>query len=391
MRTVVTSGTALIAATYGLARFGYGLFLPQLSDAFAISSTAAGVISAGSFVSYSLAATLAFSMGAHPRRMVVCAGAAAALGSLGVATSPDLLVLSLSVTMAGGGAGFASPGLVALVERNVPAARQENAQTIVNSGTGAGIAVAGILMMVTLGHWRLGWLAISTVVLLATVAVLRADGTAGTPRGSPSPPRASARTGDLTRLARPLVGAAVAGIASAAVWTFGPSIMTSARSSGDGFATFAWMVLGAFGVLGAAAGRIVQTWDLVTAWAITCAAMATATVLLGLAPGSLVLALAAVAAFGASYTALSGVLVVWAVRVAPEHQAEGAIVLFIALAIGQALGSAGLGLLEGVAPQAVTFALAGVVGLLALLPAMTVSTQPSRPTHPLSRGRYGGR
>ena len=35
MRALVISGMILIAATYGLARFGYGLFLPQLTEAFA--------------------------------------------------------------------------------------------------------------------------------------------------------------------------------------------------------------------------------------------------------------------------------------------------------------------------------------------------------------------
>ena len=48
---LVVSGTALIAATYGLARFGYGLYVPQFTGTFELSSTAAGVISAGSFAS----------------------------------------------------------------------------------------------------------------------------------------------------------------------------------------------------------------------------------------------------------------------------------------------------------------------------------------------------
>ena len=374
MQALVSSGTALIAATYGLARFGYGLFLPQFTDTFDMTSTAAGAISAGSFASYCVSSVLASRMGAHPRRMVMWAGGTAAVGSLGVAASPNVLVLALSVVVAGAGAGFASPGLVALVGRNVSTTRQETAQTIVNSGTGAGIALAGVLMLLTVGHWRTGWLAITTIVLLATVAVLRSDRTTAVRREDPPrqglPPRPPAGTGDLLRLSRPVVAAVVAGSCSAAVWTFGPSVMTSARSSGDTYTTIAWMVLGASGVLGATAGKIVQAWDLRTAWTITCAAMAAATVLLGLAPGSPALAYPAVAAFGASYTALSGVLIVWAVRVTPEHQAEGTIVLFVALATGQALGSAGLGLLQGAAPHAATFALAGGVGMLALVPAL---------------------
>ena len=380
MWAVVTSGTALIAATYGLARFGYGLFLPHFSATFDIGPAAAGVISAGGFASYCVSSVLASRMGAHPRRIVICAGGSAAVGSSGVAASPNLVVLAVSIIVAGAGAGFASPGLVALVARNVVPARQESAQTVVNAGTGAGIAAAGVLVLLTQGHWRTGWLVIATVVVTATVAVLHADASSAARQAVPSasPPRPPARTADLALLSRPVLAAALAGIASAAVWTFGASLMTAARSGGDSYTTTAWIVLGAFGVLGATAGTIVRTWDLRAAWLITCTTMAAATLVLGVAPASPALAYASVAAFGASYTALSGVLIVWAVRVTPHQQAEGTIVLFIALAVGQALGSAGFGVLQGLTPQTATFALAGGVGLLALLPAMT--GRPGQPT-----------
>lgn len=377
MQTIVISGTALIAATFGLARFGYGLFLPQFAVAFNMSPTAAGVISAASFVSYCLSSALALGLSARPRRLVACAGGSAALGSFGVAASPNVVLLALSVVVAGAGAGLASPGLVALIERNVPRSRQETAQTIVNSGTGAGIAVAGVLMLLTLGHWRTAWLTIASVVLMATVAVLRADGDPRKRRVERPSPRTPARTEDLARLSRPIVAAALAGMSSSAIWTFGPSIMTIARTDGDGYTTTAWMVLGTFGALGATAGKIVQVWDPRTAWTMTCVVMATATILLGLAPASLLLAYAAVAAFGASYTALSGVLIVWAVRVTPERQAQGTIVMFIALAAGQATGSAGLGVLQGFATPAATFSLAGLVGVLALVPVMGAATRPA--------------
>jgi len=372
MRAAVTSGMALIGATYGLARFGYGLFLPQFTQTFEMGSFAAGVISSSSFISYCLSAVIASRIGDHPRRMVMCAGGAATVGSLGVAAAPDLFVLAISVFIAGAGAGFASPGLVALIQRNVAPARQENAQAIVNSGTGAGIVAAGALMFLTVGHWRLAWLTIAVVALLATAATLRADESTARPQVSdPLSPRMPARASELGALTWPIFAATLAGICSAAVWTFGPSIMANAQSSGDNYATLAWMVLGAFGILGATAGKIVQTWSLQTAWSITCVAMSAATILLGLGPGAPVLAYTAVAVFGATYTAMSGVLIVWAVRVTPGRAAEGTIVLFIALAVGQALGSATFGLLQGFVPQGVVFTLAGAVGLLSLTPVMT--------------------
>ncbi|MBF0660900.1 MFS transporter [Rhodococcus sp. (in: high G+C Gram-positive bacteria)] len=367
MRTLVVSGMALIAATYGLARFGYGLFLPRFTETFQMGSTLAGAVQAGSFLSYCCAALTATRLGARPRLVVVCAGSTATVGAAGVALAPHVGLFALGVIVAGAGAGFATPGLVTLIERNVAAARQENAQTVVNAGTGAGIVVAGILLILTAGHWRVGWLVIALAAGLATVATLRAD--RSTPRrrrpGRPSRVKAD----DVAALARPLVAATLAGASSAAIWTFGRSVMADSGAGDETLSIAAWMVLGAFGILGAAAGKIVQTWSLRIAWVATTAVMATATVLLGVAPGIPPAAYVSVAAFGAGYTAMSGVLIVWAVRVVPDLAAEGTVVLFIALAVGQAAGSVALGVLLGASPV-LAFVVAGALGILAVLPAV---------------------
>lgn len=363
MVRVVLSGMALIAATYGLARFGYGLFLPQLEDAFGLGSAVAGVVQAGSFLSYCVCALLSARMAARPRAVVVCAGMTAAVGSLGVALAPGAGVLALSVVAAGAGAGFATPGLVALVERNVARDRQETAQTVVNAGTGAGIVVAGLLAIVAGQHWRIAWVAVAVVCATATVASLRSDRAADAGRDRAQRPRRPGRAA-LARLALPLAAAGLAGVSSAAVWTFGRSLMAGSVS-GDG-SVVAWMALGGAGVLGAVAGPLVQAWSLRTAWTLTCGTMALFTVVLGLLPAG-VPAFVSVAVFGASYTAMSGVLIVWAVRLLPDGSAGGTVVLFVALALGQAGGSVLVGALLGAGPAALAFAVAGAVGVLATL------------------------
>ncbi|MFE7630417.1 MFS transporter [Kocuria sp. NPDC057446] len=376
MRALVVSGMALIAATYGLARFGYGLFLPRFTETFQLGSAVSGLIQAGSFLSFCLAAVLASRMAARPRQVVLWAGATAALGSAGVAVSPTAVVLAASVVLAGAGAGFATPGLVTLIERNVHPARQENAQTVVNAGTGAGIVVAGLLMLLTIAQWRLGWAAIAVLVLLATVAVLRADRSAHRAQAAERPVPVRAR--DLVPLASPLSAAALAGASSSAVWTFGRTAMAASRTGEETYSIAAWMVLGAFGVLGAAAGRIVQAWSLRTAWILTTGAMAGATVLLGAAPSARLAAYPSVALFGAGYTALCGVLIIWAARVVPGRASEGTAALFIALAVGQAAGSVLLGFLFDPAVPALAFTVAGVIGFLAVLPSLR--PQPEAPS-----------
>ncbi|WP_235472119.1 MFS transporter [Arthrobacter sp. Edens01] len=363
---LVASGLALIAATYGLARFGYGLFLPRFAEAFDMGPGLSGAIQAGSFLSYCLTALLAARLGSRPRLVVGLAGTAAALGSAGVAAAPNAGLLAAAVVMAGAGAGFATPGLVSLIERNVKPDRQENAQTIVNSGTGAGLVAAGVLLVLVAGQWRLGWAVIAGVVVLATVATLRSDRR----RDGQSPAGTKQNPGwkNLAALARPLAAAALAGASSGAVWTFGRTVLAEGRET-ELYSIGAWMVLGAFGVLGAGAGRIVQAWSLRTAWTVTTLPMAGATMLMGAFPGTAAAAYAAAALFGASYIAMSGVLIVWAVRIVPEQASAGTVALFIALAVGQAAGSVGLGAVLAPDAPVGAFSLAAAVGVLAVFPA----------------------
>ncbi|MBF4994486.1 MFS transporter [Arthrobacter gandavensis] len=363
---LVASGLALIAATYGLARFGYGLFLPGFAEAFEMGPGLSGVIQAGSFLSYCGTALFAARLGFRPRLVVLLAGTTAALGSAGVALAPNAAVLAGAVVLAGAGAGFATPGLVSLIESNVEARRQENAQAIVNSGTGAGLVAAGVLLILVAGQWRLGWAVIAVVVILATAATLASDRKAVRPEQKKPAPRMPGLV-EPALLRRPLIAAGLAGASSAAVWTFGRTVL-AAGSEGELHSIAAWMMLGGFGMLGAAAGSIVQAWSLRTAWTTTALLMSGGTLLLPAGQAVPAAGYASAAVFGASYIALSGVLIVWAVRTVPEQGAPGTVFLFIALAVGQAAGSVGLGaVLQPQAPLP-AFGLAAAVGLLAIAP-----------------------
>jgi fucose permease len=52
MTWLVAPGLGMIAVTYGLARFAYGLFLPEMREAFDLSESILGLIGAGSYAGY---------------------------------------------------------------------------------------------------------------------------------------------------------------------------------------------------------------------------------------------------------------------------------------------------------------------------------------------------
>jgi cyanate permease len=61
---VVVPGTAMIAVTFGLARYGYGLLLPEMKADIGIGPSTAGLISSLGYLSYLVANAAVVPLGA---------------------------------------------------------------------------------------------------------------------------------------------------------------------------------------------------------------------------------------------------------------------------------------------------------------------------------------
>ena len=361
---LVPAGVAVIGATYGLARYGYGLTLPEFRAAFGLSTAAAGGIASGSLVAYCVAAALAAHLVARGRARPALwlAGGCAALGSAVVATAWSWQALTVGVLVAGSGAGFATPALVEAVAATVPPQAEPRSQAVVNSGTGAGVVLGGLVVLAAPAAWRWAWAGFAVVALLST---WWADRSAAWPvdHRTRAPARAS-RTVPVLR--RPLVAAVVAGAGSASVWTFGRDLLTQAGVPA-GVTGLLWCLLGAAGLIGGLSGHLVGRVGVRGAWPIGAGVAAAAVVLLASSP-SVPTAALSLACFGAAFVGLSGVLIAWAVEVVPHAAGQAAAVVFIGLTAGQALGAAVLGAVAGTTGVPATFVVAA--GLLALAAAV---------------------
>ncbi|MBT2585276.1 MFS transporter [Arthrobacter sp. ISL-95] len=381
----VVAATALIAATYGLSRFGFGLFVPAIERSISLGPAMTGAISSASFFSYCIAAACAYRLARAPRVTVLLAGVLATLGSIGVALSGSALVLAVCILVAGAGAGFASPGLVALIQRNLDPAAESRAQAVVNSGTGFGVICAGPLALVLADQWRVAWWIIAGLNAAATIAVLGKSKRSQPESASIEP--GTFRLSNLLPLRWAAAAALLAGVASAAVWTFSKSIVTAEGRISDAEATIFWVCLGSAGIAGAFSGDLVTRLGLRTSGTTTAALMGLSTLLVGLWPSSLVAVYAGGALFGASYVAFSGILIAWVISVLPEHAAAGTAALFITLALGQATGSLLMGVLLGATSPAAAFAIAAGIAFSSFIPLASCSGPgPQRSTAPpLSR------
>ena len=381
------TGVLLVAVCYGLARFAFGLFVPSFRAAFGLDAAEVGAIASGSYAGYCVAIVLASTATSRwgARAVAVGAGLTAAVGTGLVALAPSAAVLAVGVLVAGSSTGLVSPPLAEAVARTVAADRRSRVQTVVNAGTGVGVLVSGPVALMLTGNWRLAWAGFAAVAVLASAAAAVAVPRSGPTRTAPARtapsrtvPSRTAPAAGWGALARPALAATALGVGSSAVWTFGRDL-AAGGGTGDRAATLMWIVLGACGLLGAAGGDVVRRVGIARAWTGAMAALGGATVLLAVAPGRLVVALAGAAVFGAVYIGLTGVLLLWGAATWPDRPATGVGIVFLVLAAGQGLGSSLVGVVAGSIglPGAVVVAGAVLVAGCALRPRPDGAVQPS--------------
>jgi len=364
----------MIAVTYGLARFAYGLFLPELRETFDLDAYVLGLIGAGSYAGYCIAVvvSLVFTARAGARFMVAAAGTVAVLGMALVAGAPGAWVLAVGVLVAGLSSGLVSPPMGEAVARTVAPGRQDRANALINSGTSVGVILSGPAALLAADGWRLAWAAFAMIGLAvlawnAKVMPGRESRSAPERAGEEVVPRLSLRWLLGPRSAPLFVAAAGMGFASAAYWTFSREFVVRAGGLDEIGSTVFWVVLGVCGIAGGAAGDLVSRFGLARALRGSLLVMAAAIGLLGTAPGYAPPVFASAALFGASYIALSGVILVWSVSVFRERPSAGLGAAFLVLAAGQAVGSPVAGTLAGATGLTITFWVFACVALATTL------------------------
>jgi predicted MFS family arabinose efflux permease len=369
----------MIAVTYGLARFAYGLFLPEMREALDLSGTVLGVIGAGSYAGYCFAilVALVFTARSGPRLMAVAAGTVAVIGMAAVAGAPAAWVLALGVLVAGSASGLASPPMGEAVAMSIRVELQDRANALINAGTSIGVALSGPAALLVVERWRVAWAAFA----LVGVAVVAWNAMVMPPKPADDGHAQEAALADVAQLSRLSIGylmgprsvplfiaAAGVGFANAAYWTFSRDLVVQAGDLSAAGSTLFWTVIGLSGLAGGLAGDLVRRLGLPRAFRVSLLAMAAAIGLLAAAPGSLLWAYLSAALFGSTYIMLTGIILVWSVSVFQEWPSAGLGAAFLLIAVGQVFGTPVAGAVAGGAGLAVTFwTFAGIAVLTAVV------------------------
>lgn len=341
-RNVVPAGIAAIAVTFGLARYAYGLFVPDMRATFGLSSGALGAIATGSYAVY-LAATGAVSVLAArtgPRAPILlgCACAAVGMAVVGLASSPA--ALAVGVLVAGAAAGLAYPPYSDAVAHLLPRARHARALALIGSGTAYGVILAGPIALLAGASWRVAWMAFAACALAAGLWNLRV-----LPRGplgatSDTLPRASL-SWLITRTSLPLLSAAlIVGFGTSVYWTFAVDMIVTEGGLADASGRVFLVILGLAGALGGGAGALLHRFGARRSTWATLLGLVASLCLLPAAPSSWPAIAVSAVLFGGSYFVLTAVFGLWSVRIFPDRPSAGFGATFFVLSLGQLVGPA---------------------------------------------------
>jgi len=373
---IAVLGSGIIAITYGLARFVFGLFLPEIRDDLGLGATAAGIIGALPFVSFIGAILIgpAVCERLGPRRAGALAAGLAAAGLAAIANAPGAVVLGVGVTVCGISTGLSSPVMAEAVHRAVPPAVRGRVNAIHNAGTSIGVAMAMPAMVWLLGAWRSAYMTFALLASAGAVAALAyLPGGTDAPRargdGDP-PPITRAQWWAIARMSA-LAGSM--GLVSSIYWVFAPDLVVRQGGLSGGDTGWMWLTIGLVGLAGGAAGDLLDRLGEGRTHTLALSLMAFSLGLAAAMPSVLGLALISAAAFGASYMILTGFYLVEGVRIMDQRPALGPVMPLLATTVGQAVGSSLAGWMIDSVGYTVAFAGFAAFGLVVAVSSRSVA------------------
>ncbi len=381
LRTVVP-GVGMIAVTFGLARYGYGLLLPDMQASLGVDTATAGLIASGAYVSY-LAANFAvvwLTARFGPRLPIGVAAGLAAAGMFTIAVASGVITLSVGVLVAGAAAGVAFPPYADVVAHAVPPRRQALSWSAISSGTGWGVALAGPVAILLGARWRIAWLVFALLALAVGILAVRAAPRRAT---GPRPLPALSWSWLICPRSRPLLLSSVlVGVGSSIWWAFSVDALR-AGGLGETAARSVYATCGAAGILASVSGAVIARAGLRRFFRAGCVLLAGPFALLDLTASSIDVALVAALLFGVSYNAVIAAQGLWSAAVFAERPSAGLAAVNTALTMGTIIGPTVAGVViehYGYKP-----ALAGAAVVIALAMVQSPPAGATRWPHRLTR------
>ncbi|MEZ7239957.1 MFS transporter [Rhodococcus sp. GXMU-t2271] len=312
------AGAAVVGVAFGMARYAYGLTLPDIREDLRLSELVLGLVASATFAGYLAGLLLAGRLAARrgSRAPTTVGGACGAAGAVIVTFAQSPGLLAVGVVLAGSAGGWVWAPYSDIVTRSVPSRQQPRALAIITTGTSGGLVLLGALaVLAAVGSWRLVWAGIALAAVAAALVNLRL-----VPRTGPAP-HPEARPGASSLVAALRVPAAYSVVYFAVVvvyFTYAADVLDSGTLPAAAVPAL-YAAVGLTGMVGVATGTLAQRLGSVRVAALCLATVGAALVLLGLAGGSVAATAASAGIFGMGYMTGSAVLAVWTAELVPER------------------------------------------------------------------------
>lgn len=334
-------GAGLIAITYGLARYAYGLFVPAIREELGLSSEVVGIVGSMAFVSFCLASVVApFAadrLGA--RYAATLSGAFAFAGLTLISQAQDARILGVGVFACGLSTGLMMPALSAGVQVVVRRSLHGRVNAVMNAGTSIGLMLCIPAFLFLTGEWRAAYISFAALAALGLVAAISLIPSAARVDRHLAAPTVPLTGDEWFALIRLTLFCFTTGVAATAYWIFAPDLVVEVGDLPGQLTGWLWLVVGIAGLTGAWVSDLSDRLGAPGTQALALLALGAATALVASGPGQLWIALVSAAVFGWAFMSLSGLYLVSGIRLLRERPSMGPVVPFLAITVGQAVGS----------------------------------------------------
>jgi predicted MFS family arabinose efflux permease len=375
---ITLPGIALVATTFGLARYGYGLLVPEMRRSFGLDATTVGLLASGAYVTYLAATAASISLVARhgPRRIAILAGLLAAIGMVIIGRAASVPVLALGIVVAGASSGLAFPPFADFAAAHLDPERRGGALAAISSGTGWGVALAAPVAIVAGHDWRAAWLAFAgiAVVVSVTARLLLPQVTDAVHDGQA--PHLDLRWFLCPRSRPLLISAFLVGLSASVYWTFGPDAVQSAQ--GATISHLLFVVVGIASIGGAFANQILRRLGTALGFRLCGALLACSLALLIVGASRAPIAIASGLVFGITYNLVVAIQVIWSDEVFASRPSAGLAATMLMFGTGQILGPTIAGIVADRAGVGAAFGLAaGVMAVsLSMAPPVALRSAP---------------
>lgn len=359
-------GAALVAISYGLARFAFGLFVPPIRAELELTPYVIGIIGALPLISFLLATLVApFAADRLGARNTAVLSAGFGIGGLAlISQATGSLSLSTGVFACGICTGLMMPALTAAMQALVQRSLHGRVSSVMNAGTSVGVIVAVPAVLFLADAWRFAYVSFA---VLASIGVMAAwyfipSVSRIMPANAEPPPPISAL--QWSRLFRLSLFAFAMGFVSAAYWIFAPDLAVTLGALPSDETGWLWLAVGIAGLGGAVVSDLADRNNPPITHALMLMMMSASLALLAASPGQLPLAVFSALVFGLAYMSLTGLYLLTGIRLLPGRLSMGPVLPFMACALGQAVGSPVMGVLVDAFGYADAFAIFSAIGIV---------------------------